>query len=272
MANPFDYEDGYRSGRKGSRDGKAMSYDSGSGYGGRGGNGEGREYGGGSSYGSGRDGYGGGRDGYGGGRDGYGSGYGGGGGDKHGERPRDGYDQETRMMMAHQRMENSSAQCLRTLNETMRQGIDTTEELERQAESMDRTERMLDDMHQDLNEGEKSLRKIKSPFGGFFSRKKNIQEVVDPKACKSPAPSKSKSDAWSNQSKYQGEATSTGNTVVDSNMDEMEKVLFKLKGIGELMGDQLDDSSYQTSRVQEKLGRNHLKIEKLNRGIKRELN
>lgn len=262
--NPFDDDDdggfggGSRDARRGGNDG----------FGGGGGaaRGSDRGFGGGA-----RGGYGsGGRD------DVYGGGgYGGGYNSRPSERdPVDDY--ESRYVMANKRMEESSASSLRTLNETMKMGIDTTEELERQAESLDRTERRLDEMHVDLDKGERNLRKIKSPFGGitnYFSRRKTVDEVTDPKGFK-PTQTKgaAKSKPGPANKKQQSYAdASTGNTVVDDNLEEMGKALFQLKGIGEVMGTQLDDSEQQIDRVKYKIDRDHVKMDKLNKGIKREL-
>lgn len=188
-------------------------------------------------------------------------------------------EHEARLMMANQRMEESSANSLRALNEAMRMGVDTTEELERQAESLDRTERRLDEMHVELDKGEKNMRRIKSPFGGignYFSRRKTVEEVTDPKALRSQpkkgssSTAKSKSSSKKSQQK-EAPAPGTGNTVVDKNLDEMEKALFQLRGIGEVIGTQLDDSEQQLDRVKYKIDRDHVKMDKLNRDIKKEL-
>lgn len=178
-------------------------------------------------------------------------------------------------MQANTRMEESSANSLRVLNETMRIGVDTAEELERQAESLDTTERRLDEMHVDLDKGEKNMRRIKSMFGGvsLFSRKKNVEEVTDPKALKTQT-KKSTSDPRSKPTKKQQQQQAiqgTGNDKVDQNLDEMEKALLQLRGIGHVIGAQLDDSDQQLDRVKYKMDRDQVKIEKLNKDIKREL-
>lgn len=233
--------------------------------------------------------------GFGGGRPGvYGAGagggsYGGGGarGDGRGyggydsgpSRPNERDEHEARMLMANRRMEASSAQSLRVLNDTMRMGIDTTEELERQAESLDVTERRLDEMHVELDKGERNMRRIKSPFGGisnYFSRRKTVEEVTDPKGFKPQSKERERSSAKSKpankkQQQQQELAPGTGNAVVDKNLDEMEKALFQLRGIGEVMGTQLDDSEQQIERVKYKIDRDHVKMDKLNKDIKREL-
>lgn len=263
--NPFDDDDDAGFGARGS----------GGGYGGGGYSG----YGGGASRGGG--GYGGA-----GASNGYGSRSGPSGYDQAGARGGyGGYDSgrgdpvpdyESRMMMANKRMEESSANSLRVLNETMRMGIDTTEELDRQAESLDRTERRLDEMHVDLDQGEKHMRKIKSPFGGMslFSRKKKIEEVTDPKALRGKGKPAESKPAQKKQSQKQQQAPppqSTGNAVVDRNLDEMEKALNQLHGIGQVISYQLDDSDQQLDRIKYKMDRNHVKVEKLNKDIKREL-
>ena len=222
--------------------------------------------------------YGGGGGGYGGTGGGYGGGYDSGPSYGRDDPP---LDYDTRMMMANRRMEESSANSLRVLNETMRTGVDTTEELERQAESLDRTERRLDEMHVDLDRGEQSMRKIKSPFGGisnYFTRKKKVEEVTDPKALRSksgppPVDTKAQKKAAQKQKQQQQQppAQGTGNAVVDSNLDEMSKALDQLHGIGQVISYQLDDSDRQLDRIGYKMERNHVKVDKLNKDIKREL-
>lgn len=184
-------------------------------------------------------------------------------------------DYETRMMMANRRMEESSANSLRVLNETLTIGDATAKELDRQAESLDKTERMLDEMHVDLDRGEQHLRKIKSPFGGignYFSRKKKIDEVTDPKGFKGKSkPVESKPPQKKQAQKQQAPPQSVGNEIVDRNLDEMEKALHQLHGIGRDISCHLDESDQQIDRIGYKMERNHVKVDKLNKGIKREL-
>lgn len=225
-------------------------------------------------------GYGGSRAGVGSYGDGYGDTRGGGyGGDDYGSRGYERGGHDDRMLMSNQRMESSSANSLRVLNETMRLGVDTTEELERQAESLDRTERRLDEMHVELDKGERNMRRIKSSFGGignYFARKKSIEEVTNPKALrtqsKGSSSAKSKPANKKQQKQQQQEpAQGTGNAVVDQNLDEMSKALHQLRGIGEVIGTQLDDSEQQIDRVKYKVDRDHVKMDKLNKDIKKEL-
>ena len=179
-----------------------------------------------------------------------------------------------RLQMANRRMEESSASSLRTLHDTLNMGQDTTEELERQAETLDRTEKRLDEMHVDLDQSKRHMRNIKSPFGGvanYFARRKKLNEVTDPKLSKGAAdnPRRKGSDPFPPPSS--AGLKGTGNVNVDKNLDEMGKALHQLKGIGELIGGQLDDSSAQVDRIQYKVDRTDVKIKGVNRDIKKQL-
>jgi synaptosomal-associated protein 29 len=194
---------------------------------------------------------------------------------------------QVKKQQAVRRMEDSSFNSLRTLHDTVRMGTETTEELDRQAEALDRVETRLDEIHVGLDKGERNLRKIKSPFGGmmnYFSKKKSVSEVTDPKGYKPSSGGDSKKSGsgaaagGKGGGKQQAQAQlpqqtykTTGSEVVDKNLDLMGKALDDLMGIGELIGEQLDDSDQQVDRIAYKMERDHVKIEKLNKGIKKEL-
>ena len=187
-----------------------------------------------------------------------------------------GEDYDRRIQVAHRRMEESSGNSLRTLHETFRMGIDTTDELDVQAETLDRVDKHLDEMDVDLDRSKRHMRNIKSPFGGianYFAKKKNIDKVTDPEMPK-PAPKKREGSRGKDEpdsGPRQAGQMCTGNKVVDRNLDEMEKVLFQLRGVGELIGDQLDDSDAQIERIKVKMDRDDIKIKGLNRDIKGQL-
>ena len=200
-------------------------------------------------------------------------GAGGGGGVGYGV-PEDDYDM--RIQAAYRRMEQSSGSSLRTLNETVRMGVETTEELETQAETLDRTERRLDEIDVDLDKSKRHMRIIKSPFGGianYFAKKKPISEVTDPKMPASSSQSKASSRSRKSGPEQQQSTSydSTGNQIVDKNLEEMEKALHQLRGIGELIGDQLDDSDSQIDRIRVKMDRDDVKMKGINRDMRREL-
>jgi synaptosomal-associated protein 29 len=212
-------------------------------------------------------------------RDGYGGARGGYSADREIDANREEEEIHHRIQVANRRMEESSAQGLRTLNDCLHMGTDTAEELERQAEALDRTERRLDEMHVDLDQSKKHLRQIKSPFGGianYFARKKKINEVTDPKM---PKGSSSQASASSKSSSAESTVPppsmaglqSTGNKVVDKNCEDMSRALHQLKGVGELIGEQLEDSSAQVDRINYKMERTDVKIKGVNKDIKREL-
>ena len=176
-------------------------------------------------------------------------------------------------------MEDTSANSLRTLNECLHMGVDTAQELDRQAEALDRTEKRLDEMYLDLDQSKKHMRQIKSPFGGianYFARKKKVEEVTDPKIPKGVA---AQSQTKRSSTKGSGAVAppslsgfqSTGNATVDRNCDEMSKALHQLRGMGELIGEQLDDSSTQIDRIQYKVDRTDVKIKGVNKDIRRQL-
>lgn len=212
-----------------------------------------------------------------GGRSGYSNDYGGGRSGYSADREKANLEDEYshRLQVAHRRMEETSANSLRTLNECVHMGSDTAEELDRQAEALDRTERRLDEMHVGLDQSKRHMRQIKSPFGGianYFARRKKVQEVTDPKLPKGASQAKqpSKGPASVPPPSMDG-LRSTGNATVDRNCDEMSKALHQLHGMGELIGEQLDDSSSQIDRVQYKMDRTDVKIKGVNRDIRRQL-
>lgn len=186
-------------------------------------------------------------------------------------------DLQLRKQMAIRRMEESSANSLRTLNETYRMGVDTTVELDNQSEALDRVERRLDEIHVDLDKGKRNLRLIKSPFGGianYFSKRKNVKDVTDPKDHKPPMHSSKSSTTTKNSAKNSSDLQqyqSTGSDVVDGNLDEMSRQLDRLMGVGELIGTQLDDSEVQIDRIKYKMERDRGGIEELNRDIRKQL-
>lgn len=192
-------------------------------------------------------------------------------------------EHQQRIQAAYRRMEESSSNSVRTLHDTLGTGIAAVEELDRQAETLDRVEERLDHIDGDLDQSKRHMRNIKSIFGGIgnaFARRRDVKKVTDPKLPGSASPGSKPGaaspppDPYPPQDKMaaaRGRGPTTGSKVVDQNMDEMERVLYQLKGVGELMSDQLDDSDAQIDRVRYKLDRDNVKIKKLNRDIQGQL-
>ena len=161
-----------------------------------------------------------------------------------------------RMMEANRRMEDTSHQCVKLLRETMQMAGDTSDKLERQAKSLDRTEQRLDEMGMDLECSRRNVREVKSVFGSL------VNKFSKPKLSKDPPPKKTSSSSskacsaqggQKQQQQVQVEKKSTGNNVVDRNLDFVEVGLRKLKGQAHLIGHQLDEKSDQIDRIKTKM-------------------
>ena len=182
-------------------------------------------------------------------------------------------DLEYRLMAANRRMEDSSFQCVRVLNETMSMATDTTEELERQNESLGRTEQRLDEMEVDLEASRRDMREVKSIFGSFRNRFSKPTYTKDPPPSKKPS-SSSKVATNSKKKQQQSQALSkqsTGNEIVDRNLDELERGLKQLEGQAYLIGHQIDESDVTIDRVRVKMDRNDVRIKSITKDAKRQL-
>ena len=174
------------------------------------------------------------------------------------------------------------------VNESLESAIDTTQELQRQQESLDRSNRMLDRMDEDLTQSKRAMRIISSPFGGianYFARdgkKKNKAAVESQKtgqstskpSSSSSSSSRQTSSSWQDQ--QQSMATrrpyeSSGNTVVDDNLDEVERCLAQMKRVGLEIGNQLDHSIATIDELDRKVTDRDGKIIDLNRKIGRKI-
>ena len=180
-----------------------------------------------------------------------------------------------RMMEANRRMEDSSFQCVRVLNETMSMATDTTEELEQQSESLDRTEQRLDEMEVDLEASKRNMREVKSVFGSLVNRFSKPKLSNDPAPSKTSSTSSKRSSGPTSQKKQQQvkqpNESSTGNDVVDRNLDELERGLKQLEGQAFLIGHQLDESNNQIDRVRVKMDRNDVRMRNITKEAKRQL-
>lgn len=205
------------------------------------------------------------------------------GGGYHGDRRREngGYDREMtreeydqRMAVANRRMEDSSFRCVQLVTDTVDMANNTSEELERQSEALDRTERHADEIEVNLESSKRNMREVKSMWGSMFNR------FSKPKYSSDEVPSSSKSKSRSKRSSLppepkgrqkQQQYKDTGNEVVDKNLDVLEAGLKQLEGQAYLIGHQIDESSDQVDRIRGKLDRNDIRIQALNRDIKKQL-
>ena len=187
------------------------------------------------------------------------------GGGRYDRGPSYGREPCHRMKLANRRMEESSASSLQTLRDTVDLGQDISTELDRQAEALDRTERQLDEMQLNSDQSKRHMRNNKSPFGGvtsYFSRRKKPSDITDPNPPKGVAQAQAQAVKSGSSKGFDSlpppsmaSLKGTGNRVVDDNVDEMGKAVHQLKDIGELIGEQLDDSNAQLERIKDKVDR-----------------
>ena len=72
---------------------------------------------------------------------------------------------DQRLLDANRRMEDSSSRCVQILNETIKKATDISEELELQAESLDRKY----NLDTNLESSRRNLREVKSMFGSMVN-------------------------------------------------------------------------------------------------------
>ena len=170
---------------------------------------------------------------------------------------------DQRLLDANRRMESSYFRCVRLLNETVKMATDMSEELEIQGKkSLDRTEDNLDKMATDLVCSQRNMREVKSMFGSMVNRFTKPKIPSDPSPKKSSVPSSKSSKGASKPTvQAQVQKKSTGNKVVDRNLDQLEFGLKQLEGQAYLIGSQLDESNDQLEHVSKMDHNNIIKTE-----------
>ena len=139
---------------------------------------------------------------------------------------------------------------------------------------------MLDKMDDDLKQSKRAMRVISSPFGGiinYFARdgkKKDKISAAPQRAQVTKGHSSSEGQSSSRQeqrSSSRGEYESTGNTVVDDNLDQVEQALSVMKRVGLEIGNQLDHSIVTIDELNTKVSDRDGRIIDLNRKIGRKI-
>ena len=177
-----------------------------------------------------------------------------------------------------QEIRKSTTRSVQLLSKALQVGIKTNEELERQAESLERTETKLDEVKQNLRSSSRMLNVIESPIRALFSgssrmKPYDVAKAKHPKktASKEPSDRKLRSGSSSLHTTSSNSSSSTGDVVVDQNLDEMSKIVQQLGGQAELISQQLDDSNQQIKRVKGKTVKNDITLKKLNKILEKEL-
>jgi len=165
------------------------------------------------------------------------------------------------------------------VNDSLASAVDTSRELHKQQESLDRSNRMLNKMDEDLTQSKRAMRIISSPFGGivnYFARdgkKKDKQPQSSTSKLGATSNSSGHSSSWQAQrqvtSRQQYE--SSGNTVVDDNLDEVERGLAEMKRVGLEIGNQLDHSMVTIDELNAKVIDKDSKLTDLNKKIGRKI-
>lgn len=198
---------------------------------------------------------------------------------------------------------DSSNRSLALLHESEQVGVETAEELVRQGEALKRTEKMVDNMEQDMKTSQRHINSIKSMFSGFtnYFRAKPVEtppsDPCDYKAsntlqdamasskaeeekCEAPHPYRlrkeaaevaSNSSAPSSGHQYKNEVLRNYHQKVDNNLDDMSLGLGRLKNLALGLQSEIDEQDEMLGRLSGKVDKLDLNIKTTDEKIKREL-
>ncbi|KAJ0039401.1 hypothetical protein NL108_015548 [Boleophthalmus pectinirostris] len=201
---------------------------------------------------------------------------------------------------------DSTHRSLGLIYESEKMGIETAEELMRQGEVLKRTDKMLDNMDQDLKTSQRHINSIKSVWGGLVNYFKGTPETKPPLEEPKPYQANDRlqnalSDSRGCEDKYQashpnlrkadtggfGAASSTGESsygqngypknkvlreahqTLDNNLDEMADGLRRLKSLGLGLQSEIDDQDDSIHSLMNKVDNMDLKIHNTNQQMKR---
>lgn len=198
---------------------------------------------------------------------------------------------------------DSSHRSLGLIYESEKMGVETAEELMRQGEVLRRTDKMLDNMDQDLKTSQRHINSIKSVWGGLVNYFKGKPETKPP--LEEPKPyqaSDSLQNALSNsrgyEDKYQAshpnlrkldtgafgaaaddsygqngypknKVLKEAHQTLDNNLDEMADGLKRLKNLGLGLQSEIDDQDASIDSLLNKVDNMDLKIHNTNQQMKR---
>lgn len=201
---------------------------------------------------------------------------------------------------------DSSYRSLGLVYESEKVGAETAEELIRQGEALKRTERMVDNMEQDMRTSQKHINTIKSVWGGMVNYFKAKPEIKPPQKDQpvsyegNSSLQNALSDSRQHEDKYQashpnlrkmdtsgfGASASLDNEPsdqngypknkqlrdahqqLDKNLDEMSLGLGRLKHLGLGLQSEIDDQDVSLDRLLNKVDTMDGKIGSTNRQLK----
>ncbi|XP_061754267.1 synaptosomal-associated protein 29 [Nerophis ophidion] len=201
---------------------------------------------------------------------------------------------------------DSSYRSVGLIYESEKMGVETAEELMRQGEVLKRTDKMLDNMEQDLKTSQKHINSIKSVWGGLVSYFKGKPETKPPlekpksyeandRLQSALATSKEQEDKYQashpNLRKLETEgfgATASENggssrqnghnqnkhlreahQTLDRNLDEMAGGLSRLKNLGLGLQSEIDSQDDSIDSLMNKVDKMDMKINNTNQQIKK---
>ncbi|CAN9513018.1 unnamed protein product [Ophioblennius macclurei] len=209
------------------------------------------------------------------------------------------------VMRSAQSAVDSSYRSLGAIYQSEKMGVETAEELMRQGEALKRTDKMLNDMDQNLKTSQTHITSIKSVWGGLFNMfKKKPETLLPPEEPKAYQASERLQSALSSSKeqddKYQashpnlrkldtegfGAAASADNhssrqngysqnrhlkqahQTLDNNLDEMCDGLKRLKNLGLGLQSEIDSQEDSIDALLNKTDKMDLKIRNTNQQIK----
>ncbi|MCI4380997.1 hypothetical protein PGIGA_G00246360 [Pangasianodon gigas] len=210
---------------------------------------------------------------------------------------------EQEVMCTAQSAMDSSSRSLRLIYESEKIGTETAEELIRQGEVLKRTERMVDNMEQDMKTSQKHINSIKSVWGGLVNYFKGNSEPRPPQKEQPPVyeannrlqnalaeskehegkyeashPNLRKLDTSGFGASFDNESSQNGYSKnrhlkaahehLDNNLDEMSKGLSRLKNLGLGLQTEIDDQDVSLNSLLTKVDSMEGKISSTNRQLK----
>ncbi|XP_071380010.1 synaptosomal-associated protein 29 [Centroberyx affinis] len=200
---------------------------------------------------------------------------------------------------------DSSHRSLGLIYESEKMGVETAEELVRQGEVLKRTEKMVDNMDQDLKTSQRHINSIKSVWGGLVNYFKAKPETKPPPEQPSAYQASDKlqnalSNSREHEDKYQashpnlrkldtggfGAAASIDDSsskqngyppnkhlraahqTLDNNLDEMSLGLGRLKNLGLGLQSEIEDQDASLDSLLNKVDKMDLKIHNTNQQMK----
>lgn len=195
-----------------------------------------------------------------------------------------------------QRTLDSSSRSIGLLRDSEQIGIATAEELVRQREQLQNTNKRLDEINSNLHVSQKHLNGIKSVFYGLKNYISGKSDQTPPKSATPPSnshvggPSSSRLEETidylprlNNEDRYNlhpstrlrglDEQTMAApitdsqrvNEVLDANLDEMMQAISRLKGLGSALGEEIDAQNELIDTIQDKVEGADISIGKQNK-------